>query len=124
MPFQGLSPSFVSLAGLKLTLLHYQLKLTDPKSPIIPHATLRQAMLATIGLLNKYTSEVGATEPSLMNFCVTDGVSVVATRYISSRTEEAASLFFSTGSSFEEYAEGGHFRMNKADRRENIILVA
>lgn len=31
-------------------------------------------------------------QPSLMNFCVTDGDSVVATRYISSRHEEAASL--------------------------------
>lgn len=27
-----------------------------------------------------------------MNFCVTDGESVVATRYISSREDEAASL--------------------------------
>ena len=31
-------------------------------------------------------------QPSLMNFCVTDGESVVATRYISSRHDEAASL--------------------------------
>lgn len=31
-------------------------------------------------------------QPSLMNFCVTDGESVVATRYVSSRHDEAASL--------------------------------
>lgn len=81
-------------------------------------------MLATIALINSYTASVNATDPSLMNFCVTDGTSVVATRYISSRTEEAASLFYSTGSTFEEYQEGGHYRMNKCDKRENIILVA
>lgn len=75
-----------------------------------------------------------------MNFCVTDGESVVVTRYISSKTEEAASLvryagtlfvllfltccqWFSSGTEFSEYAEGGHYKMSKADKRENIIMV-
>jgi hypothetical protein len=78
-----------------------------------------------------------------MNFCVTDGVSVVATRYVSSRNDAAASLvcplftpqsykshvasclqWFSSGTTFSEYAEGGHYKMSKADKRENIILVS
>lgn len=78
-----------------------------------------------------------------MNFCVTDGVSVVATRYVSSRNDAAASLvcalspfpgpqvlsqtflqWFSSGTAFSEYAEGGHYKMSKADKRENIILVS
>jgi hypothetical protein len=59
-----------------------------------------------------------------MNFCVTDGESVIATRYISSRHEEAASLWFSSGTTFSEYAPGGHYRMSKTDKRENIIMVA
>ena len=76
-----------------------------------------------------------------MNFCVTDGVSVVATRYVSSRNDAAASLvcaltpffgsralsrilqWFSSGTAFSEYAEGGHYKMSKADKRENIIMV-
>lgn len=49
-------------------------------------------MLETIASLNKYAEEAGVTEPSLMNFCVTDGSSVVVSRYISSRKDEAASL--------------------------------
>ena len=68
-------------------------------------------MTATIASLNKYAEEFGITEvlpcyswlqsvryikiflqPSLMNFCVTDGESIVVTRYISSRVDEAASL--------------------------------
>lgn len=38
-------------------------------------------------------------------------------RYVSSKTQEASSLFFSSGTTFEEYAEGGHYRMTKADKR-------
>jgi len=49
-------------------------------------------MLDTIASLNKYAEDVGVTEPSLMNFCVTDGSNIVVTRYISSRKDEAASL--------------------------------
>lgn len=49
-------------------------------------------MLDTIAHINMMTEEAGITEPSLLNFCVTDGESVIATRYISSRQDEAASL--------------------------------
>ncbi|KAG8748509.1 hypothetical protein FRC10_003642 [Ceratobasidium sp. 414] len=82
------------------------------------------ATLKCIAQLNQWSREAGITEPSLMNFCVTDGKSVVATRYISSRTDEAASLWFSSGTSFSEYAPGGHYRMTKSDKRENIFLIA
>lgn len=99
-------------------------------------------MLDTIASLNKYAEDVGVTEPSLMNFCVTDGSNIVVTRYISSRKDEAASLvwflalmtfdfvlmlqlqWFSSGTEFNEYAEGGHYRMTKSDKRENIIMIA
>ena len=39
-----------------------------------------------------YSNPSRPLQPSLMNFCVTDGESVVATRYISSRKDAAASL--------------------------------
>jgi predicted glutamine amidotransferase len=45
-------------------------------------------------------------------------------RYVSSKTDESSSLFFSSGTTFEEYAEGGHYRMTKADKREDIIMIA
>lgn len=54
---------------------------------------------------------------------MTDGQTVVCLRYISSRTEEAASLYFSSGTRFECYRPG-HYRMVKADRREDIVVVA
>ena len=31
--------------------------------------------------------------------------------------------WFSSGSTFSEYADGGHYKMSKTDKRENIILV-
>jgi glutamine amidotransferase len=54
---------------------------------------------------------------------VSDGQNVVAIRYISSRKSEAASLFFSSGTSFDEYGEG-MYRMTKADKRQQIIMIA
>jgi glutamine amidotransferase len=59
-----------------------------------------------------------------MNYVVSDGATIIATRYISSKTSEASSLFFSSGTSFDEYAEGGLYRMTKADKRESIIMIA
>ncbi|KII93759.1 hypothetical protein PLICRDRAFT_35984 [Plicaturopsis crispa FD-325 SS-3] len=99
-------------------------KLPDPNAQTFTPHVLKQAMLDTIASLNDFADQAGITEPSLMNFCVTDGESVVATRYISSRHDEAASLWFSSGTTFSEYSKGGHYKMNKADKREDIIMIA
>ena len=58
------------------------------------HAKLRTAMMNTISQINKWCQEVDEKEPSLLNFAVTDGEAVIASRYVSSSTEEPASLFF------------------------------
>ncbi|KAH0838270.1 nucleophile aminohydrolase [Lanmaoa asiatica] len=99
-------------------------QLPDAKAKSFTHQTLQRAMLDTIATLNNHADLAGIIEPSLMNFCVTDGESVVATRYISSRHDEAASLWFSSGTTFSEYKQGGHYKMTKADKRENIIMIA
>ncbi|KAK7064263.1 Phosphoacetylglucosamine mutase [Favolaschia claudopus] len=99
-------------------------KLPDPNARTFTPDILRRAMLDTIATMNDLAEAVGITEPSLMNFCVTDGDTVIATRYISSDKDEAASLWFSSGTTFSEDAEGGHYRMSKADKRENIIMIA
>ena len=31
--------------------------------------------------------------------------------------------WYSSGTTFSEYAAGGHYKMSKADKRENIIMV-
>ncbi|KAI0032735.1 N-terminal nucleophile aminohydrolase [Vararia minispora EC-137] len=99
-------------------------KLPDANASSFTHLQLQKAMLDTIATLNQLAEDAEITQPSLMNFCVTDGESVVATRYVSSRKDEAASLWFSSGTTFSEYADGGHYKMSKADKRENIIMIA
>ncbi|KAJ7293534.1 N-terminal nucleophile aminohydrolase [Mycena rebaudengoi] len=99
-------------------------KLPDPDARTFTPDILRRAMLDTISSFNAFAEEAGITEPSLMNFCVTDGDTVIATRYISSQKDEAASLWFSSGTTFSEDADGGHYKMSKADKRENIIMIA
>ncbi|KAJ9100125.1 hypothetical protein QFC20_005537 [Naganishia adeliensis] len=89
-------------------------KLKDPHAHHFSTMELRTAMLETIAHINAmYKEAIAETDrkpsPHL---------------YISSRTDEASSLFFSSGTTFEEYAEGGHYRMTKADKREDIIMIA
>lgn len=89
------------------------------------HKVLRQALLDTIEKIKDWTKEVNGPdgEPSLLNIAITDGNSVVASRYVTSRTEEAASLHFSSGTRFFEYSPG-QYRMERRDRGQNIIMVA
>ncbi|KAI8374399.1 nucleophile aminohydrolase [Radiomyces spectabilis] len=97
--------------------------LANPNAASFEHQELKDAMVKTIAQINAWAEEAGITEPSLLNFAVTDGQSVVCVRYISSKTEEAASLYFSSGTRFESYRPG-HYRMIKADRREDMVVVA
>lgn len=98
----------------------------------VGHTLLRKAMTGTIERINGYIATVRArgqkVESSLLNFAVTDGKSVVCSRYVSSRTDEAASLFFSSGSSWVKDEDGEHgggdYRMERRDRGADIVLVA
>ena len=95
------------------------------------HAVLRKAMLATIRRINAFVDatpaelreESGDTR-SLLNFVVADGQSVVCSRYVSSKTDEAASLYWSSGTSWKEGKGKGEFRMERRDRGADIVLVA
>lgn len=104
------------------------------------HTVLRKAMLKTIerlnGFINALPENVKASGDtrSLLNFAVADGKSVICTRYVSSRTDEAASLFFSSGTSWrEQKADGtstptrpgkGEYKMERRDKGADIVLVA
>ncbi|EDU48839.1 glutamine amidotransferase [Pyrenophora tritici-repentis] len=110
------------------------------------HTVLRKALLATIERINGFIRDVvgsaGVGEEegrSLLNFAVTDGVSVVCSRYVSSRTDEAASLFFSSGTSWRELQGSGgvhsgeadddadrerDYVMERRDKGSDIVLVA
>lgn len=116
---------------------------TEPGKGGFGHTVLRKAILKTIERITSFIKEVAGergteTEDSrsLLNFAVTDGESVVCTRYVSSKTDEAASLFFSSGTSWKEsrngrkatadHSEPGQkdYVMERRDKGSDIILVA
>lgn len=89
------------------------------------HAALRQAMLQTISRLNAFVKDTTTEDRrSLLNFAVTDGKSVICTRYVSSLTDEAASLYFSSGTNWKRETPQGDFMMERRDRGADIVLVA
>lgn len=90
---------------------------------------LRKAMLRTIARINEFTRAMaqkrGAkTGASLLNFAVTDGVSVICTRYVGSKTDEAASLYYSSGTTWEDKSKKGEYQMDRRDKGADIVLVA
>lgn len=95
---------------------------------------LRQTMKKTIATINRLirtnAPTYSATNPtletrSLLNFAVTDGHSVIVTRYVSSKTDAAASLYYSSGTDWvASPSDPGHFRMERADKASDVILVA
>lgn len=62
-------------------------------------------------------------EPSMLNFAVTDGESIIVSRYISSKVDEAPSLYFSCGSDFIERKQG-EFNMHRVDKKNKMVLVS
>jgi hypothetical protein len=60
------------------------------------HAALQACIATIVSVQEKH----GVTATSLLNFVVSDGCALIATRFVSPPTEKAASLY---------YAEGGFF---------------
>ena len=95
-------------------------------------SVLRQAMLTTIKLINNFIADIpeqvvhneNVDTRSLLNFAVTDGHSVVCTRYVSSQTDEAASLYYSSGTTWEDKSSKGEYQMDRRDKGADIVLVA
>ena len=58
-------------------------------------------MQATLASIRNAQEGAAVTEVSLLNFVVSDGSTLVATRYVSHEGEEAASLYYAEGSAFQ-----------------------
>ncbi len=58
---------------------------------------LRYKVVATLKKIDQLCKESGVNQPSLLNFAVTDGQTVIATRYVSMDGVEPATLYFSSG---------------------------
>lgn len=124
---------FVLFLEVLFSMVGVKFKPTEDK--IIPAATtqiqncspmvLKDAMIKTINLLNQWTRESKSTNSSMMNFCITDGKTVVASRYANFTHGFAASLFFSSGTKFQRNpAKQGSFMMAQADRRQMCHIIS
>lgn len=92
---------------------------------------LRRAMKKTIAKINEFVKSVPAEYDleqaetrSLLNFAVTDGHTVIVTRYVSSKSDAAASLYYSSGTDWVEGKTKGHFKMERRDKASDVVLVA
>lgn len=112
----------------------------DPSSPPeegFSPSTLRNALLQTIEVINELTMSIpesvvqseSVDTRSLLNFAVSDGHSIICTRYVSSKTDEAASLYYSSGTQWESkpashVSNGQDYQMERRDKGADIVLVA
>lgn len=96
---------------------------------------LRKAMLKTIAQINELIDNIpesvihaeNVDTRSLLNFCVTDGHSIICTRYVGSSTDEAASLYYSSGTLWETRAPtpgSQDYQMERSDKGADVVLVA
>lgn len=96
---------------------------------------LRTAMEKTIAQINELTDSIPQSilqnedvdTRSLLNFAVTDGHSVICTRYISSSKDEAASLYYSSGTQWVTRTpapDDRQYQMDRKDKGGDIVLVA
>ena len=81
--------------------------LPDTRGRQTPEVMLR-AVQATIATITKVQKENGIEGTSLLNFVVTDGVTMVATRYASDPDTIPASLYYAEGYSYERNVGESH----------------
>jgi predicted glutamine amidotransferase len=83
---------------------------------------LQTALLETIGRIEQLRKAAGVELPSRLNMAVTDGVSAVVSRFISTNDERADSLYFCSGSHY--VCQDGVCRMEELDNGRGAVIVA
>jgi predicted glutamine amidotransferase len=102
------------------TLLH-RLKVHEQESTALPTATLVSAFRDTIREFEEMGVANKIEEESYLNMVVTDGKSIVASRYVTNPTMEPLSLYYSEGSRY--ICEDGVCRMEPAGPGEKSVLI-
>ncbi|CAI5462014.1 unnamed protein product, partial [Closterium sp. Yama58-4] len=116
-------PSFESDSAICFALFLNQIQ--DPMQQLAPEELVAK-MEATINEVNRLCGEAGvADELSLLNFVVSDGRTVVATKYCNLPHEECATLYYASGSRFEALdGSSNDYLVRHADRRGLLGIVA
>lgn len=96
---------------------------------------LRKAMLKTIAIINELIDSIpesvvqdeNVDTRSLLNFALSDGHTVICTRYVGSSSDEAASLYYSSGTLWETRVQdpkNRDYQMARSDKGADVVLVA
>lgn len=96
---------------------------------------LRKAMLKTIAIINELIDGIpesmvhaeNVDTRSLLNFALSDGHTVICTRYVGSSSDEAASLYYSSGTLWETRMpdpDNRDYQMARSDKGADVVLVA
>ena len=83
---------------------------------------LIQAMRDMIQRINSWCSELRIESTSLCNFAVSDGKSVIVSRYSSAKDKKPASLYYSIGSKFS--CVDGVCLMTPDEKKTEAVLIA
>jgi glutamine amidotransferase len=105
-----------------------------PKKGFEP-SVLRDAMLKTIEIINELIDRIpesilhseNVDTRSLLNFAVSDGTSIICTRYVGSSTDEAASLYYSSGTEWDTRPSPSadqDYQMERSEKGADVVLVA
>lgn len=84
--------------------------------------TMKEAMGRTIKRIVELSHSSGGSEATFLNFAVTDGDRLIATRYVDKGKKPSMSLYFSCGSSFELH--DGDFRMMRDGRGPSTVIIS
>jgi len=71
-------------------------------------ALLQTALQAAISTITKVQDQLGVQDVSLLNFVVSDGATMIATRFVRPETEAAATLYYAEGASFDRLQPQQH----------------
>ena len=85
-------------------------------------ADLRDAMLATIHQIKDWLTQAETDEPSSLNFAVTDGHSILVSRYVTDAEVEPPTLYISSGDHLE--IRDGRYRMAVSKHQPNAAIIA
>lgn len=83
---------------------------------------LVDALRNTISILDGWTKEFEVDVPCHFNFAVTDGQTVIATRYANDPEVLPPTLYYSAGERFENV--DGYYRMRSTDRHPQAVIIA
>jgi predicted glutamine amidotransferase len=91
----------------------------------VDSAEMRKTLVWTIDRLNKLTREAGITAPSFYNFAVTNGETIVVSRYCSDPEVQGASLHYAHGDWLEALPDGAcDIHSVPPDEKASAVIVA